>query len=192
MKMERTPPPDFLRTHCKEWAREFAKKREENPKYPFRWKSHEGRKVNERLREGFGNHCAFCDSYPLGISSHKSIEHFRPKSLYPRLAYAWPNLFPCCDVCQNAKGEKFDKRLLKPDTEDYRFERYFVSNYKTGKIEANPSANAKEQERARMTIETYRLNNFGRSHSRLIEWKKYQGGSGEDLCIDDFSYRFFL
>jgi len=190
MKMERMPPPDFLRKHCRVW--EFAEKRERNPKYRFQWKTYKGGKVNEKLREEFGSHCAFCDSWPLGISSHKSIEHFRPKSQYPRLAYAWPNLFPCCDVCQNAKGEKFDKKLLKPDTKDYHFDRYFVLSYKTGKVEANPSATQAEQKRAEITIETYGLNKFGRSHSRLIEWRKYQGISDEYLCIDDFSYRFFL
>ncbi|RLC14856.1 MAG: TIGR02646 family protein [Deltaproteobacteria bacterium] len=192
MKMERTPPPDFLRKHCRVWGREFAERREENPKYRFQWKSCEGRKVNEKLGEEFGSHCAFCDGYPLGGFSHKTIEHFRPKSQYPRLAYTWPNLFPCCNVCQNAKGEKFDRKLLKPDTKDYRFDRYFVLNYKTGKIEVSPSAGRTEQERAEITIEMYGLNRFGRPRSRLVEWKKYQGVSEEDLCIDDFSYRFFL
>lgn len=192
MKMERTDPPDFLRKHCRVWAREFAEKREANPGYNFQWKTWKGRRVNERLAEEFGSHCAFCDSYPLGRSSHKSIEHFRPKADYPLLVYAWPNLFPCCDVCQSTKGREFDRKLLKPDTKDYRFDRYFVLNYKTGKIETNPGASQREQERAGITIEMYGLNRFGRPHSRLIERKKYQGVSEQELCIDDFSYRFFL
>lgn len=192
MKMERKPPPDFLRKHCREWGQEFAEKRKENPNCLFQWKSCNGRKVNEKLGEEFGSHCAFCDGYPLGTVSHKSVEHFRPKSLYPRLVYVWPNLFPCCNVCQNAKGGKFDKKLLKPDTKDYRFDRYFLLNYKTGKIEINPSASMNEQERAQITIEMYGLNRFGRPQSRLIEQKKYQVSKKEDLCVDDFSYRFFL
>ncbi|MCP4348601.1 MAG: hypothetical protein GY795_24225 [Desulfobacterales bacterium] len=41
---------------------------------------------------------------------------------------------------QSAKGDKFDRKMLKPDTADYRFEKFFVLNYKTGQIEANPAA----------------------------------------------------
>ena len=73
-------------------------------------------------------HCAFCDG-PLGIESRETVEHFRPKSKFPELAFAWENLFPCCDVCQSHKGERFDLHLLKPDDDDYHFERYFVVNF---------------------------------------------------------------
>ncbi len=197
MKLERTPAPEFLQKNYKTWGYEFADKRKENPAYSFTWKSYEGKRINEILR-GFlvsmtRNHCSFCDSYPLGTASHQTIEHFRPKSQYPLLAYVWHNLFLCCDVCQNAKNEKFDRKLLKPDKPDYCFEKYFVLNYKTGEIEANPSASESDQGRARITIEMYSLNKKERLHSRLHEYKKYQKLCNDnDFCLDDFSYRFFL
>jgi len=46
-------------------------------------------------------HCAFCDGQ-IGAESRETVEHFRPKGLFPELAYAWDNLFPCCDLCQSA------------------------------------------------------------------------------------------
>jgi len=133
MKLERSPAPEFLQKNYKAWGHEFADKRKENPAYSFTWKSYEGKRVNEILREFLvsitRNHCSFCDSYPLGTASRQTIEHFRPKSQYPLLAYTWHNLFLCCDVCQNAKNEKFDRKLLKPDKPDYCFEnsyRFFL------------------------------------------------------------------
>ncbi|MCP4348606.1 MAG: hypothetical protein GY795_24250 [Desulfobacterales bacterium] len=54
------------------------------------------------------------EAYPLGISSEQTIEHFRPKWKYPKPAYVRPNLFICCNACQSAKGDKFDRKLLKP------------------------------------------------------------------------------
>jgi len=196
MKQDRPPAPDVLRRHYKEWGKAFAKKRKEYPGFRFQWKSYQGKRVNERLKPELiqmtANHCSFCDSYPLGTSADQTIEHFRPKSKYPLLVYVWHNLFLSCNICQKAKGEKFDKKLLKPDQPDYEFERYFMLNYKTGQIEVNPSASVSDQERAEITIEMYGLNRNGRPHSRLREYGMYGKLSREDFPLDDFSYRFFL
>jgi uncharacterized protein (TIGR02646 family) len=196
MKLNRPPAPEFLQRYYKKWGREFAEKRKNNPTYTFNWKMYKGKRVDQFLRQILDDmnrsHCTFCDSYPLGPSAEQTIEHFRPKSKYPRLAYVWHNLFLACNVCQKAKGEQFDKKLLKPDTEDYQFDTYFIVNYKTGKIEVNSSANFESQERAAMTIRMYGLNNYGRPHSRLRERKKYQELSSKEYRLDDFSYRFFV
>lgn len=137
-------------------------------------------------------HCAFCDGYPLGPFARQTLEHFRPVSHYPRLCYAWFNLFVCCDQCQAAKRDHFDKKLLKPDTEDYSFERYFIINYKTGEIAPNPRATEAEQQRAQTTITLYGLNDYGCPQSRIREAKRYQDLLEKGYTLDDFSYRFFL
>ncbi|HRW09823.1 MAG TPA: TIGR02646 family protein [Caldilineaceae bacterium] len=138
------------------------------------------------------DHCAFCDGYPLGTFARQTIEHFRPVSQFPRLAYTWANLFICCDRCQASKRERFNRLLLKPDTPDYRFERYFVVNYRTGEIEVNPGAPEQDQQRAQFTIEVYALNEHGRPQSRLLEAKKYRSLPQDEYILDDFPYRFFL
>ncbi len=197
MKLERSPAPEFLQQNYKAWGHEFVEQRKQNSSHRFSWKSYEGKKVDKLLKPILvamsKNHCSFCDSYPLGTASRQTIEHFRPKSQYPHLAYVWHNLFLCCDVCQSAKNERFDRKLLKPDKPEYYFEKYFVLNYKTGEIEANPSASESDQNRAKITIEMYGLNKTERQHSRLHEYKKYQKlCDDKDFCLDDFSYRFFL
>lgn len=196
MKLERPPAPSWLKSNYKKWGKRFARKKGENPGYAFNWPSYEGKRINEHLKPLLiamtANHCSFCDGYPLGTASRQTIEHFRPKSLFPLLACLWQNLFLCCDACQGAKGERFDRKLLKPDTVDYHFDKYFVLNFKTGDIRPNPKAGKPDRERAALTISLYGLNDFGRSHSRLREYAKYQDLVEKGYHLDDFSYRFFL
>ncbi len=134
-------------------------------------------------------HCAFCDG-PIGSESRETVEHFRPKSQFPELAYAWDNLFPCCDLCQNNKLEKFDEALLKPDGQDYIFQQYFIVNYHTGEIEPSPQADQAEQQRAKITLEIYGLNLANRKTMRLREWRFYTNEANP--IIDDYHYRYFL
>lgn len=196
MKFERPPQPDFLRENYKQWGREHKARRMDNPTSSFQWRTYAGQPVNQlvlaALEPVAKQHCAFCDGYPLGPFARQTLEHFRPISRYPQLCYAWPNLFICCDQCQAAKRDSFDKKLLKPDAADYSFQRYFVINYKTGEIEPNPGATAIEQQRAQFTIALYGLNEHGRPQSRINESRKYQGLLEKGYTLDDFSYRFFL
>jgi uncharacterized protein (TIGR02646 family) len=137
-------------------------------------------------------HCAFCDCFPLDDRSKEPIEHFKPKS-DPRFyadAYAWDNLYYCCDCCQSTKGERWDDRLLRPDAADYSFERYFLFDYTTGEIKANWLAGAADQARASATIEHYGLDLPEKRRSRCLELRKWQRSSERDL--DEWAYRDFL
>jgi uncharacterized protein (TIGR02646 family) len=55
--------------------------------------------------------CIFCQQKLTIATSNedaRSVEHFRPKSLYWWLAYSWDNLFSVCIKCNNEKGDQFD------------------------------------------------------------------------------------
>ena len=134
-------------------------------------------------------HCAFCDGQ-LGVVSQETIEHFRPKSKYPTLAYHWDNLFPCCNLCQSIKKERFDEALLKPDDINYAFYDFFTVNYHNGEITPSSHANLAAQTRAHKTIELFGLNTEARKEARKRELRHFS----EALvpCIDDYNYRFFL
>lgn len=134
-------------------------------------------------------HCAFCDGR-IGTVSKKTVEHFRPKSRFPELAYDWENLFPCCDQCQSQKLEKFDEALLKPDAEEYRFEDYFIRNYKSGTLEPLPNASQAARQRAEITLVLYGLNLPERNRERIREWEHFLRDPHPHL--DDYNYRFFL
>jgi uncharacterized protein (TIGR02646 family) len=172
------------------WAQEFSLARQDNPAYRFSWRNkdcYQGlRQVLSAMTQG---RCSFCDG-SVGSESRETVEHFRPKSLFPNLAYTWANLFICCDVCQG-KGDRFDELLLKPDEQDYSFTRYFINNYKSGELEPNPAASEEDQQRAALTIDLYQLNKDRRKVLRLRELKCFKNRDEED-SIDDFNYRFFL
>lgn len=58
------------------------------------------------LQKMFQGRCAYCESV---IPGKLDVEHFRPESLYPAIAYKWTNLLFACAFCNqgDAKGAKF-------------------------------------------------------------------------------------
>src|ERR1700760_1308012 len=105
-------------------------------KYPARvleagklWKAKKGKKTYKeafdtvRLELGkisYGvNRCAYCED-----SLGDEIEHLRPKSLFPQLAFRWENYAFACGPCNGPKSNRFaiveengaiDEFVRKPD-----------------------------------------------------------------------------
>jgi uncharacterized protein (TIGR02646 family) len=178
-----TEAPDFLKENYIKWGREFEEKKlgfHKHLKYQA---------IRIELENMTNNHCSFCDSYPLFGKANRTVEHFRPKSRFPLLAFVWHNLFLCCMTCQKARGAKYDKKLLKPDRDDYSFSRYFTFNSKEGTIDINKNASPQDQERANLTLETYDLNNKGWQIVRLKEIEAFRSNNYQ---IRDLSFRFIF
>jgi len=196
MKLTRPPKPAYLDGY-KEWGRKYALKKQQGLKPKWHKKIKQWERLKKDLAELTADHCSFCDSYPLAAKNKQTIEHFRPRSSYPKLAYVWHNLFLCCETCQTAKGDDFKKNLLKPDAEEYEFNRYFIVNFKTGEIEINTRGSKKDQERAKITIRIYGLNSYGRPKARAdhYNWVKNQVRKqkiNKDKDLDILSYRFMF
>lgn len=74
--------------------------------------------VNKRTK----GKCSFCESI-IETVSYTNIEHFYPKSLYPKFTFKWSNLIPACNRC-NVKKKDYDTRKnpfinpLKDNPED--------------------------------------------------------------------------
>ncbi len=135
-------------------------------------------------------HCAYCEKFPLW-SSDETIDHFKPKSSYPLGAYQWANLFPACDNCQTCKLNKFSVELLKPDEINFNFNKYFMVDYTTFKILANPRAIKFDRKRANKTIEIFNLNEKAHLISRRHQFQRYHGIL-ENREINDFAYRYLF
>jgi uncharacterized protein (TIGR02646 family) len=192
MPFNRSAAPNILKDNYKRLGKNWEKRKQANPKAQFTWTKGVYDIVLNQLLHDSQNHCAFCDLRPLRQMG-ATVEHFKPKSLHFLLAYVWHNLFPCCGNCQK-KGEEFSKLLLKPDVEGFDFNDYFVYNYATGELEANPSLNLHNQDRALETCRLYQLNNFERPEERkqvLENYLKYID-AGVSLDKNDFSFRFML
>ncbi len=193
-KFRRPPEPSF-------WKNNFDKK-----KYP------NFKEIKEILSEVTQSHCSYCDVI-LNVSIE--IDNFLPKNIFPDIANDWNNLYLCCPICSRFKNnhlfEKYYETLLRPDDNDYSFERYFVCNFETGAIAPNQGASEIEKKQAEITINVLNLNRKQLLESRLSEYnrvkqilyvvksnaelkgeqfdfKKY----GDILDIDKYSYRYFL
>lgn len=196
MKQERPEEPEVLKKKGEEWGWRYKNNREKNPAHQFTWPQVKGEKLNHILKipliEMTKQHCSYCDGYPLGKMGRQTIEHFKPKSKFPDLAFQWDNLFICCDVCQTEKDEEFDDLLLKPDMDDYDFFRYFQINFSTGEITPNPRAAEDDQQRAKKTIKLLGLNNSGLPGYRRRDFLHYSSWQDKEYEIDDLSYRFMF
>ena len=191
-KFQRAAEPEVLAENWVAWGEEWERRHAENSRAQFHWHVVNGKTVNEiilpSLKGQTQDHCSFCDNFPVSPPSIDTIEHFRPKSQYPREAYHWPNLYYCCAYCQQ-KGVRFDERALQPDALDYEFDRYFRWDFTTGEIKPKDTASPEDQVRAQATIDLYSLN-IEHPTFRKRELRKRSQGRADPL--DDFAYRGFV
>jgi uncharacterized protein (TIGR02646 family) len=147
-KFQRVNQPAFLVDRWEAWGVDWERRRSKNPSAKFNWPQFKGKPLNELLlpplKEQTQEHCSFCDSFPVSPPSDDTIEHFRPKSSFPREACRWENLYFCCRHCQR-KFEEFDEALLRPDADDYDFDQYFRWDYTQGTIEINEHASVENR-----------------------------------------------
>lgn len=193
-KIIRPPAPTWLEEKYELWGKRWEKKYALNQNSAeFRWYQNKRQGYDDLLRDlstMTQKHCAFCDAYPLGARLKSTVEHFKPKTQFPLLAYHWENLFLSCYHCQLAKGEKYDNLLLKPDALDYDFDEYFDINFETGELTPNTQKSYHNQERAKITIQIYKLNSNGKPEDRLEELESYE--KTNQPILDKFSYCFFI
>jgi len=70
-------------------------------------KKYAHKQVKTYLQRMFGQKCAYCESLVTAVA-YQHVEHFRPQSIYPYLAYEWYNLLLACEVCNSGhKGNQF-------------------------------------------------------------------------------------
>jgi len=192
MRIVKNPAPEFLRSNYKKWGKRYKAKRKNPTKSnDFVWATYKGQKVNVLLlpflRTETNYHCSFCDGFPLETTG-ETVEHFRPKASFPLLSYLWANLLYCCKYCNENKGEKFEKLLIKPNDRHYDFETYFLFEYDTGRIEPHPALIGIDRLKAENTIRLYGLNECNRPFRRKFYLKQFQKTQNPD--IEDFPYRF--
>lgn len=63
--------------------------------------------------------CVYCEG-AINAPRAAHVEHFKPKSLFPALAYEWTNYFLGCPGCNGAKSDKWPERggYVRPDQGD--------------------------------------------------------------------------
>ncbi len=126
IKIQRVPEPSILRQKSADWTNELCEARRQyyenlgkfergelsgKPTYPRASKSrYAHQEIKTSLKAMFGAKCAYCESEITPVS-YPHVEHFRPQSIYPKLAYDWDNLLLACEVCNS--GKKSDQFPLE-------------------------------------------------------------------------------
>jgi uncharacterized protein (TIGR02646 family) len=64
--------------------------------------------VRDGLRAMYRGLCCYCEAL-IGDVSFDHIEHRRPKKRFPQDAFRWENLHLACQLCNNAKGNSWDR-----------------------------------------------------------------------------------
>lgn len=128
------------------YAPHCLKKRNGKPYFPSIWG-----KAKEALAKMTNGKCSYCEG---GINSARSgqVDHFKPKALFPSLAYDWDNYFLACGGCNGAKSDQWPDvgEYLRPDRKDPAKQTLF-------KTDGSMDARRKDEE-AKITIEHFDLN----------------------------------
>lgn len=125
------------------------------PKVPASyWEGKEyWRTVLPELATAYSRVCAYSAFRVPRVAGWHSVEHFRPKSLYPELAYEWANFR---FVCQRMNGRKRDcEDVLDPFTLPSNT---FDLIVETGKILVHRECPSALRLAAQQTIERLKLN----------------------------------
>jgi len=86
------------------------------------------------------------------VTAVLEIEHYHAKTIRPELAFHWPNLFPSCRMCNQAKGNRdHGGSMLKPDEDDP--EQFFWLNLDTGELQLRDDLTPEQRDRGAATIE---------------------------------------
>ncbi len=151
-KIERNEPPEGL----EEKLINFNNKDNIQPEdIKNAWQSFTNSKLKkqnlEQLNKMFKGCCAYCEGI-CESTSYLEIEHFRPKSIYPKLMFDYNNMNISCEKCNKKKKEKFDERLINPTVdnpqEHLKFETYLLVPI---------------DERGMITIDIFDINNSSRT-----------------------------
>jgi hypothetical protein len=84
------------------------------------------------LRESTHGKCMYCESKTTHVN-FGDVEHIKPKApdLFPHLEFEWANLGFVCDLCNTAKGSKYNSALefIDPYTEDPADQIFACANF---------------------------------------------------------------
>jgi uncharacterized protein (TIGR02646 family) len=103
-----------LRINSKARRSGFSEYAAGKSRFPAIWRRHK-----ELIAAMSHRKCVYCEG-PINAPRASHVEHFKPKSIFPSLAYEWRNYFLGCAGCNGAKGDKWPKRgeYVRPDRGD--------------------------------------------------------------------------
>lgn len=169
-KVDRNNPPKGLEIKDKEFQNEI----DNNSDIDIKWNSFTKTKLKketlEALEEMYAGCCAYCEG-DIGGTDYAEIEHFKPKSKFPELAYKYDNLHYSCTKCNKNKGDQYSELMIEPCIDEPELHIKYEGNYAIAK-----------DEKGSYTIQVVKLNDRVRLKKRYNRLKEIQ--ERVDLVIE--------
>ena len=188
--IDRGPEPGGVEVYARQftqgWIEYFGDRVGERPNDSY-W-----REFRELLGSRSGNICWYCERRCLrgadNVGMVPTVDHFRPLSRFPALAYQWSNWIFSCRRCNGEnKGDKWpDSGYVDPcaPDEEERPEQYFDYDADTGEIIPMPGLPSEAREIALRTIDDLGLNKLDVRFYRL-DWTRRFIADWQALPISD-------
>jgi len=161
--VDRGPEPKVLKKYRDEYTRRWVEYYEQgigSKPTDSHWS-----KFNNKLGKVFSFICGYCETDCKG-----EVDHFRPKSRFPRKVYDWSNWIFSCHDCNNIKGEKWPNGgYIDPciRTQSSQPEQFFEFDLKTGEIKPKVGLTGRRWQKAITMIDDLKLNAFHHLRRRL-------------------------
>ncbi len=127
-KVVRNEPPEGLKIKDKE----LQDKINNNLDVDVEWSAFTKTKLKKEtllaLENMYAGCCAYCEGN-IGETDYAEIEHFKPKSKFPELAYKYDNLHYSCTKCNKNKGNNYSELMIDPCIEDPELHIKYQGNY---------------------------------------------------------------
>ena len=188
--IDRGPEPSGVQGYARQftpgWVEYFRDRVGERPG-DSHW-----REFRELLGGRSGNICWYCERRCLRDADEAgrapTVDHFRPLSRYPELAYAWSNWIFSCRRCngENKQDKWPASGYVDPSAADAqdRPERHFDYDADTGEIIPMPGLSSEARERVLRTIDDLGLNKVDVRFYRL-DWTRRFIADWRALPISD-------
>lgn len=125
-------------------------------------------RFRDDLRSRFHGICGYCEEE----TAPGTLDHFRPKSKFPKLVYEWSNWVFACQPCNQSKGDKWpDDGYVDPCAclMSERPENFFDFDLDTGSILPGSLLSAERRSKSRKTIDEIGLNDSEHLKKRLAQ-----------------------
>jgi len=144
------------------------------------WRSHQyWREVGSDLHDAYGGICAYsCHWIPYDTGAD-TVEHFRPKAIYPDEAYEWSNYRLVCATLNGRKGVYGD--VLDPFVIQ---DGWFVIDFPSMLVKPDSDLAPGNRQCVQATIDRLGLNDEGTCLKSRVKWPT-------DYCSNDISLDYF-
>jgi len=164
--VERQPEPSDFDANVRQKGLKWLQKCEDNQK----WDSHTyWHRASEDLYHAYQGICAYLAIYFERVTGADSVDHFRPKTVYPELAYEWSN-YRLSSRLVNSRKREFED-VLDPFTIETG---WFYLDFLSGEVYANPDLSEDIRQKIDRTINRLKLNDAELCRLRCRHFREYQ------------------